>query len=183
MTAVREMHADDLFKFNVLVFDPFTEVYNLNFFMRHLAQWPEMALAATAPDDKLVGFIFGKCLKGPKPSDLLHGHVCALTISQEYRRLSIASLLMNCFAVMQDLHKAWFVDLYLRCSNKAAFKLYSALGYKLHRELLQYYPGDPEENAYHMRKPLSHDKLRICMAPPNNRAIRLPSDEDSDENY
>lgn len=183
MTSLRELHVDDLFKFNLLVFDPLTEVYCLSFFMRHFAQWPEMALAATAPDGSLVGFIFGKCLVGPKEDDPLHGHVCVLTISQNYRRLGIATLLMNSFALLQDLHGAWFLDLYLRCSNKAAYSLYSALGYVLYRQLLQYYPGENEEDAFHMRKPLSIDMRRMSIIRTCTEPMRLPSEEDSDGDY
>lgn len=183
MTSVREMQLDDLFKFNVLVFDPFTEVYRLSFFIRHLAQWPEIALAATSPDDRLIGFIFGKCQVGPKKEDPLHGHVCVLTVSQQYRRLGIASQLMNRFALLQELQGAWFVDLFMRCSNQAAFNLYCALGYVLYRQLLQYYPGEHEEDASHMRKPLSIDKRHVSIRARSRKPVRLPSEEDSDGNY
>ncbi|XP_064547647.1 N-alpha-acetyltransferase 20 [Drosophila montana] len=154
MTCLREMHLDDLFKFNTLVFDPFTEVYRLSFFLRHLAQWPDLAVAALSPDGQLEGFIFG-----------------------------VASLLMNHFGHMLDLRSAWYVDLYCRCSNQAAYKLYCALGYCLRRVLLEYYPGDPEEDAYDMRKPLSIDVERLTLALASRQSVRLPPDEDSDDDY
>lgn len=183
MTCLREMHLDDLFKFNALVFDPFTEVYRLSFFLRHLAQWPDLAVAAVSPDGQLAGFIFGKCLDGLRDHTQLHGHVCALTVSSDYRRLGVASLLMNHFGHILDLRNAWYVDLYLRCSNQAAYKLYCNLGYCLRRVLLEYYPGDPEEDAFDMRKPLSIDVERLTLALASRQSVRLPPDEDSDDDY
>ncbi|XP_034472067.1 N-alpha-acetyltransferase 20 [Drosophila innubila] len=183
MTCLREMHLEDLFKFIALVFDPLTEVYRLGFFMRHLAQWPELAVAATTPDDHLVGFIFGKCVDGSKDDTLLHGHVCSLTVCSYYRRLGIASILMNYFAWILDLRSAWYVDLYLRCSNTSAYNLYCSLGYQMRRILLEYYPGDPEEDAYDMRKPLSIDVKQLSLALASRHPVRLPLDEDSDDEY
>ncbi|EDW13296.1 N-alpha-acetyltransferase 20 [Drosophila mojavensis] len=182
MSCLREMHLDDLFKFNTLVFDPFTEVYGLSFFMRHLAQWPELALAALSPQGQLAGFIFGKCLPGTDAADL-HGHVCALTVESHYRRLGVASLLMNHFAHLLDLRNAWYVDLYLRCSNQAAYQLYCALGYCLRRVLLEYYPGDPDEDAFDMRKPLAIDVLGHSLLVASKQSVHLPSDEESDDDY
>ncbi|EDV94046.1 N-alpha-acetyltransferase 20 [Drosophila grimshawi] len=182
MTSLRALQLDDLFKFNALVFDPLTEVYHLGFFLRHLALWPELAVAATAPDGQLVGFIFGKCFNKFTDSSQLHGHVCSLTVSADYRRLSIASLLMKYFAHILDLKYAWYVDLFLRCSNQSALKLYCALGYTLRRVLLDYYPGNPEEDAYDMMMPLSVDVNGISLSQASRESVRLSSD-DSDDDY
>ncbi|XP_023160781.1 N-alpha-acetyltransferase 20 [Drosophila hydei] len=182
MSCLREMHLDDLFKFNTLVFDPFTEVYRLSFFMRHLAQWPELAVAAITPHGQLAGFIFGKFQPGMDDTDM-HGHVCALTVEMHFRRLGVASLLMNHFAQMLDYKNAWYVDLYLRCSNESAYKLYCSLGYCLRRVLLEYYPGDPDEDAYDMRKPLAIDVQQTSLLHASRQAVHLPSDEESDDDY
>ncbi|KAH8403276.1 hypothetical protein KR222_009678 [Zaprionus bogoriensis] len=183
MTSLRELRLDDLFKFNVLVFDAFTEVYRLGFFMRHFAQWPDLAMAALSPGDQLIGFIFGKYQHGLRADELPHGHVCALTVSLDYRRLGVASLLMNYFALLLDLREAWYMDLYLRCSNDAAYNLYRFLGYTLRRVLLEYYPGDPEEDAYDMRKPLAIDVHQVSLTTATRQPVRLPLEEDSDEDY
>ncbi|ALC39948.1 CG31730, partial [Drosophila busckii] len=160
MCSIRELHLDDLYKFNALVFDPYTEVYNLSFFLRHFAQWPELALASISPAGALAGFIFGKCLDSGPGHQQLHGHVCVLTVHGEYRRLGLASQLMKSFDALLELRQAWYMDLFLRCSNRAAYKLYCSLGYVLRRVLLEYYPGDAMEDAFDMRKPLSRDKQR-----------------------
>lgn len=44
--------------------------------------------------------------------------------------------------------RAYFVDLFVRVSNKVAIKMYSNLGYIVYRTVLEYYSGDPDEDAY-----------------------------------
>lgn len=44
--------------------------------------------------------------------------------------------------------QAYFVDLFVRVSNKVAIKMYQQLGYIVYRVVLEYYNGDPDENAY-----------------------------------
>lgn len=43
---------------------------------------------------------------------------------------------------------AWFVDLYVRVSNTVAISMYKSLGYTVYRTVLEYYSGDPDEDAY-----------------------------------
>lgn len=42
----------------------------------------------------------------------------------------------------------YFVDLFVRVSNEVAINMYKNLGYIVYRTVLEYYSGDPEENAY-----------------------------------
>ncbi len=44
--------------------------------------------------------------------------------------------------------KAFFVDLFVRVSNEIAVTMYKKLGYTVYRTVLQYYSGDPDEDAY-----------------------------------
>ncbi|XP_017151284.1 N-alpha-acetyltransferase 20 [Drosophila miranda] len=165
MTSLREMQLDDLFKFNSLVLDPHTEVYSLKFFLTHLLKWPELSQIAVAPGPggRRVGYIFGKYLESKLYE--WHGHVCALTVSDDYRRTGVATLLMRHIARALDAKGALYVDLFLRVSNRPALSLYSSLGYVLRRTVLDYYPDEPvPENAYNMRKPLARDVLRRSVA-------------------
>lgn len=43
---------------------------------------------------------------------------------------------------------AWFVDLYVRVRNTVAISMYKSLGYTVYRTVLEYYSGDPDEDAY-----------------------------------
>lgn len=40
------------------------------------------------------------------------------------------------------------MDLFVRVSNKVAIKMYQQLGYIVYRTVLEYYNGDPDEDAY-----------------------------------
>lgn len=42
----------------------------------------------------------------------------------------------------------FFVDLFVRVSNVVAISMYKSLGYVVYREILDYYSGSEEENAY-----------------------------------
>lgn len=106
-----------------------------------------------------------------------HGHVTALTVSPDYRRLGLAATLMNfledvseklvflnlivgdylvdfMFLVALILKtfffrkRAYFVDLFVRVSNQVAIKMYTNLGYIVYRTVLEYYSGDPDEDAF-----------------------------------
>jgi len=50
------------------------------------------------------------------------------------------------------------VDLFVRVSNKVAIKMYTELGYIVYRTVLEYYSGDPDEDAYG-----KFEKIYICM--------------------
>lgn len=40
------------------------------------------------------------------------------------------------------------MDLFVRVSNKVAINMYTNLGYIIYRTVLEYYSGDPDEDAY-----------------------------------
>ena len=89
------------------------------------------------------------------PNDF-HGHVTALTVAPEYRRLSLARTLMNFLeTVSDDVYGGLFVDLYVRCTNSIAIDLYEGLGYSVYRRVREYYGslglgpgGKDEEDAF-----------------------------------
>ena len=89
------------------------------------------------------------------PNDF-HGHVTALTVSPEYRRLSLARTLMNFLeTASDDVYGGLFVDLYVRCTNSIAVDLYEGLGYSVYRRVREYYGslglgpgGKDEEDAF-----------------------------------
>jgi N-terminal acetyltransferase B complex catalytic subunit len=81
-----------------------------------------------------------------------HGHVTALTVAPEYRRLSLARILMNLLETTSDeVYGGLFVDLYVRCTNSIAIDLYEGLGYSVYRRVREYYgslglgPGSKDE--------------------------------------
>lgn len=92
-----------------------------------------------------------------------HAHITALTVAPHARRLGLARILSETLERSGDEYDAWFVDLFVRKSNKIAQSLYSGMGYTVFRRVLDYYSDDPTdaskdgEDAYDMRKPLRRD--------------------------
>ncbi|KAH8387262.1 hypothetical protein KR093_005927 [Drosophila rubida] len=169
MTTLRPFTCDDLFKFNNVNFDPLTETYGLSFYTQYLAKWPEYFQLAESPSEHIMGYIMGK-VEGHM--DNWHGHVTALTVSPDYRRLGLAALLMNFLEDISEKKRAYFVDLFVRKSNKVAINMYTNLGYIIYRTILEYYSGDQDEDAYNlatflsdMRKALSRDVNKKSVIP------------------
>ena len=42
----------------------------------------------------------------------------------------------------------FFVDLFVRVSNKVAVAMYNKLGYTVYRRVIEYYSGDVDEDAF-----------------------------------
>ena len=56
---------------------------------------------------------------------------------------------------------AFFVDLFVRMSNNVAVDMYKQLGYVIYRRVLEYYSGDPDEDAYgEERTYMNHIELK-----------------------
>lgn len=134
-----------------------------------------------------MGYVLGKA----EGSHLdWHGHVTAITVAPEYRRLSLARNMMNLLERISDeVYKGFFVDLFVRCSNLVAIKMYEGMDYSVYRRIREYYGGSvggkDDEDAFgecpfhsfysrinfscllctlDMRKPLSRD--------PGRRSVR-----------
>ncbi|CAO1351834.1 unnamed protein product [Diamesa serratosioi] len=163
MTTLRPFVCNDMFKFNNVNLDPLTETYGLGFYLQYLAHWPEFFQVATSPNGEIMGYIMGKA---EGPGDQWHGHVTALTVSPDYRRLGLALTLMKFLEDVSDKKRCYFVDLFVRISNAVAITMYSNLGYIVYRTVLEYYSGD--ENAFDMRKALKRDTEKRSMIPIQN---------------
>lgn len=162
MTTLRPFRCDDMFKFNHVNLDPLTETYGLSFYLQYLAHWPEYFQVAESPSNTIMGYIMGKA---EGVGENWHGHVTALTVAPEYRRLGLANQLMDILEDISEKKCCYFVDLFVRMSNAVAISMYTQLGYCVYRTVLQYYSGNPEEDAYDMRKALSRDINKKSMVP------------------
>lgn len=108
-----------------------------------------------------MGYILGKAEGKGK---LWHGHVTAVTVAPEYRRLGVAKNLMKELEnVTERVYNAYFVDLFVRVSNALAITMYNNLGYTVYRRVLGYYAG--EEDAYDMRKAMPRDVAQESVVP------------------
>jgi N-terminal acetyltransferase B complex catalytic subunit len=85
-----------------------------------------------------------------------HGHVTALTVAPEYRRLGLARKMMQVLEQVSDeIYKGFFVDLYVRCANYIAIEMYEKMDYSVYRRVREYYGslglgrgGRDEEDAF-----------------------------------
>ena len=163
MTTLRPFRCTDLFKLNQINMDPLTETYGLSFYLNYLAVWPEYFKVIESPSGQLMGYIMGKSeARHNVPTDW-HGHVTALTVHPNFRRLGLAAKLMATLENTSDRRKCYFVDLFVRVSNTVAVQMYKNLGYTIYRQIVGYYSAPPgsnmeNEDAYDMRRALRMDK-------------------------
>ncbi|KAI9143895.1 acyl-CoA N-acyltransferase [Paraphysoderma sedebokerense] len=163
MTTLRRFTTDDLFNVNNINLDHLTENYNISFYLNYLARWPDYFYVAESPNQKLMGYIMGKA-EG-RGTDW-HGHVTAITVAPEYRRLGLARQLMQILEdVSEKIYNGYFVDLFVRVSNTVAIKMYEQFGYTVYRRVLGYYSGAEEEDAFDMRKALPRDVNKESIIP------------------
>ncbi len=160
MSTQRRFSCFDLLKFNNVNLDPLTETYNMSFYLQYLAKWPQYCFNVNAAHGRPMGYILGKA-EGHGES--WHGHVTAVTVPPEYRRLGVSTQLMSNLERVSEWDKAYFVDLFVRESNQMAIGLYERLGYSIYRRVVGYYSG--VEDAFDMRKPCSRDTLRKSVIP------------------
>lgn len=161
MATTRQFRPADLFRFNQVNLDKLTETYNFNFYFQYMLRWPEFQQVVVAPDGTIIAYVIGKT---EGEGDQWHGHISAVTVAPDYRRLGLASTLMDYVErLSQDTYNAYFVDLFVRKSNSLATKMYEGMGYIIYRTILNYYGGN--EDAYDMRKALARDKDKRSMVP------------------
>eukprot|EP01080_Neovahlkampfia_damariscottae_P005084 gene5084-8684_t len=161
MSTTRRFTPLDLFKFNDVNLDPLTETYNLSFYFLYFSKWPEYCLTCDSPSNRIMGYILGK-VEGKEKN--WHGHVTAVTVAPDYRRIGNAKKMMDLLEkISESVHDGYFVDLFVRSSNKIAIQMYENFGYKIYRRVLGYYSG--EEDAFDMRKSLKRDKKKKAMVP------------------
>lgn len=78
-----------------------------------------------------------------------HGHVTAITVAPEYRRLGLAEGMMALLEkVSEQPYDGYFVDLFVRRSNKVAIEMYKRFGYSIYRTVVEYYSGETTEDAF-----------------------------------
>ena len=176
MCTLRPFVCSDMFKFNGVNLDPLTETYGLSFYMQYLAHWPEYFQICESPSGEIMGyskevsnykhlkhFLYFLVMGKAEGQDNWHGHVTALTVSPDYRRLGLAATLMKFLEDISEKKRCYFVDLFVRVSNTIAINMYHQLGYIVYRTVLEYYSGD--EDAYDMRKALKKDVEKKSMIP------------------
>jgi len=86
---------------------------------------------------------------------------------------------MQGFELSSDQHRGYFVDLFVRTTNRVAIGVYEEFGYSVYRRVQRYYQSggnDEDEDAFDMRKPLKRDKLRQSIRENGENFLVSPED-------
>lgn len=162
MSQLCSFHARDLFTFNNVNLDNWTETYTNPFYLQYLSQWPDLSFVQRSPEGRTMGYVIGKVEgkdNGSYSPKERHGHVTAITIAPEYRRIGLAERMMRLLEdISARVYRAYFVDLFVRPSNFSAVTFYEKLGYSVYRTVTQYYSGGGKGNA-------DEDAFGMCALP------------------
>ncbi|KAL7716817.1 N-acetyltransferase [Entamoeba marina] len=161
MSTLKKFSCFDLFKFANVNLDYYTETFHFPFYFEYLSTWPEMCYISKDLNGRVEGYHFGK-IEGVK--EKYHGHLTAITIAREYRKIGLSTQLMYWLKQISEEAHTYYVDLFVRKSNDTAIKMYNRLGYSIYREILEYYSGN-DESAYDMRTALSRDVNKKSIIP------------------
>ncbi len=171
MSTIRQFSIYDLFKFNNVNLDILTETYSSSFYGKYIAIWGEYNVSSVNSSGMIEAYILGK-VEGDKNDEKKknwHGHVSAVTVAPYFRKQGLARSLMNFLEdVTEKIHNGYYVDLFVRSTNKVAIEMYKKFGYDIYQTIDKYYSSDgiqPAEDAFDMRKSLKRDVKKECSVP------------------
>lgn len=153
MVNIRRATMNDLIEMQNCNLFCLPENYTLKYYLYHVLSWPQLLFVAENDNGKIVGYVLAK-MDEEDTKDGLHGHITSLSVLRSYRKLGLATKLMNAAQqTMWECFGANYCSLHVRKSNTAAYHLYTqTLAYEQHDIEVEYYADG--EDAYDMRKPL-----------------------------
>lgn len=171
MSSLRPFAIYDMLKFNNVNLDILTETYSTNFYGKYIAVWNEYNMCSENSNGMIEGYVLGK-VEGDKNDTQKknwHGHVTAVTVAPYFRRQGLARAFMKFLEdVTESKHDGYYVDLFVRSSNKVAISFYKKLGYDIYQTVNKYYSSDgiqPAEDGYDMRRSLKRDPEGLLQKP------------------
>ena len=158
MVTIRRATADDLFKMQETNLLCLPENYQFKYYIYHYLSWPSLLHVAEDNNKKIVGYVLAKLEDEDAKSGEVQGQITSISVLRTYRRLGVASKLMNhAINMMQEYFDADYVSLQVRVSNRPAVHLYqNNLGFHIASIEKEYY--DDREDAYKMRKYFKKEK-------------------------
>ncbi|PYH64806.1 peptide alpha-N-acetyltransferase complex A subunit ARD1 [Aspergillus vadensis CBS 113365] len=181
------------------------ENYFLKYYLYHALTWPQLSFVAvvrpkngyskytTTTENggqgagsaaeqypKVVGYVLAKMEEEPTDG-VPHGHITSISVMRTHRRLGIAERLMRMSQrAMAECHRAQYVSLHVRVSNKAALHLYrDTLGFQVDSVESKYYADG--EDAYAMRMDLSGMFINWAEIERKDRERAEKDEKDADE--
>ena len=125
MVSIRRATVEDLLKMQQTNLLCLPENYQFKYYIYHYLSWPALLHVAEDHNGKIVGYVLAKLEdEDIKPGEV-QGHITSISVLRTYRRLGVASKLMNhAINMMQEYFDADFVSLHVRVSNRPALHLY-----------------------------------------------------------
>ena len=158
MVSIRRATVEDLIKMQQTNLLCLPENYQFKYYIYHYLSWPSLLHVAEDHNGKIVGYVLAKLEDEDIKQGEIQGHITSISVLRTYRRLGVASKLMNhALNMMQEYFDADYVSLHVRVSNRPALHLYhNNLGFDV-RGIEKGYYAD-KEDAYKMRKYFKKDK-------------------------
>ena len=158
MVSIRRATVEDLLKMQQTNLLCLPENYQFKYYIYHYLSWPSLLHVAEDHDGKIVGYVLAKLEDEEVKPDEIQGHITSISVLRTYRRLGVASKLMeHAINMLQEYFDADFVSLHVRVTNRAALHLYhNNLGFDV-RGIEKGYYADGED-AYKMRKYFKKEK-------------------------
>eukprot|EP00397_Hematodinium_sp_SG-2012_P038087 GEMP01041389.1.p1 GENE.GEMP01041389.1~~GEMP01041389.1.p1 ORF type:complete len:182 (+),score=34.50 GEMP01041389.1:69-548(+) len=146
MVCIRIAEVEDLLAMQACNVLCLPENYQMKYYWYHILSWPQL-LHVAEDQGKIVGYVLAKM---DEDSDEPHGHITSLSVLRSYRKLGLATKLMQAaMQGMKDAFSAVYVSLHVRVSNRAALALYLSLNFEIEDVEKGYYAD--KEDAYNMR--------------------------------
>lgn len=92
MASRKPFTCDDLYRMSSTNMDPFTETYQLNFYWSYISRFPALCALQENASGRVTSYMVGKA-EGKRKD--WHGHISAVTVAPEFRRLGLAKSLMS----------------------------------------------------------------------------------------
>ncbi len=158
MVSIRRATVEDLLKMQQTNLLCLPENYQFKYYIYHYLSWPSLLHVAEDHNGKIVGYVLAKLEDEDIKQGEVQGHITSISVLRTYRRLGVASKLMNhALNMMQEYFDADYVSLHVRVSNRPALHLYhNNLGFDVKGIEKGYYADT--EDAYKMRKYFKKDK-------------------------
>ena len=158
MVTIRRATVDDLLKMQQTNLLCLPENYQFKYYIYHYLSWPSLLHVAEDHNGKIVGYVLAKLEDEEVKPGEIQGQITSISVLRTYRRLGVASKLMNhAINMMREYFDADFVALHVRVSNRPAIHLYqNNLGFEVKGIEKEYYAD--KEDAYKMRKYFKKEK-------------------------
>lgn len=186
MTSIKPFQATDLFDLTPINLDPLTENFYLYFYHQYLLTWPTLSYKSVNEAGVPTGYMLAKTEGSGKE---WHAHISAVTVDPNYRRVGLGSYLCDQLKIVVEPERpihAWFIDLFVKCSNKTAITLYEKLGYSVFRRVIGYYGTgnspidrkklDDDVDAFDMRISLQRDEKNETVRKNGRKTHVLPEE-------